>query len=506
MTRVALQIPPGVIVDDTAFEVGQSGWVDGDKVRFWRAEPQLIGGWEKLSTDKVTGVCRTAFPWTDNLGQLNIAFGTHSNLHLWTGGSLYDITPAAFVPGQIDGSGGSGYGTGDYGVGDYGEPSTADYFPLTWSLADYGQTLMANPRGQTIFQWSNVPATPAVALAGAPANVTYMLVAPTRQVMAFGCNEELSGTFNPRCIRFSDIEDPTDWTTAPDNNAGEVIIEGSGRIIAARLIGNYIFVWTDNGLYLGQFTGDSSQPWTFNQIGERCGLIGPSAAVVVAQQAAFWFGSNGQLYTCQLGGAPALLVCPLQADVFSNVTPSQQDKIIASSCAEFGEIRFDYPDARDGLENSRYFALSTLDNAWCKGMMVRTAYVDAGPTPYPIGVDVSGDIYWHELGQSADGTPISAFIESGDMYLGSAENTFDVMGMWPDLKSQTGTVNLTIRTQLYPQQSYRTKGPYALSPSQSKKDFRANGRIVRLRYESASVPSFWRLGKPVFDVVQTGTR
>lgn len=523
--KVPIEVPPGIVVDDTTFSVGQTAWADCNNIRFWRGQPQVIGGWQRLVTTAATGVCRSIFPWTDNGAQLNIGFGTNTNLELWIGGSLYDITPSSgFTPGNVDGTGGSGYGTGTYGTGTYGQPGGGTFFPLTWSLAAYGQTLMACPRGQTIFQWNNVTGTPAVAVTNAPAAVTYMLVAKTRQVMAFGCNEETSGTFNPRCIRGSDIEDPTDWTSTVTNNAFEFILEGSGRIVAARLIGDYIFVWTDNELYLGSFdptlnAAGLPNGWNFPSVGQSCGLIGPNAAVVLSDQAAYWFGSNGQVHACLLGGAPQIVVCPLQEDVFSHIAASQQEKIVASSCTEFGEIRFDYPDSRDGIENSRYFVYSSggnlsggeswqrLDTVWSKGIMVRTAYVDAGPSPYPLAVDYTGDIYYHELGLSADGATFDAYAETADFYAGDVEQVLEITGIWPDVQAQTGTVNFTIYTRLYPQDAnVRSRGPFALMPGQSKKDFLISGRIARLRYESTSAPMFWRLGKPVYDAIPAGMR
>lgn len=520
--KVPVEIPPGVVTDDTTFSVGQTAWADMSNVRFWRGMPQVIGGWQRLVTTALTGVGRSILPWTDNAGQLNIAFGTNSNLELWTGGALYDITPASgFTPGLVDGTGGSGYGTGTFGSGLYGEPDPGAFFPLTWSLSPYGQTLMACPRGQTIFQWSNATGTPAVAVTSAPSAVTYMLVAKTRQVMAFGCNEEVSGTFNPRCIRGSDIEDPTDWTSTVTNNAFELILEGSGQIVAARQVGDYIFVWTDNELYLGSFdptlnAAGLPNGWLFPSVGQNCGLIGPNAAVVLSDQAAYWFGSNGQIHECLLGGAPQIVVCPLQEDVFSNIAPSQNDKIVASSCTEFGEIRFDYPDARDNsgsnIENSRYFVYSTAsvgqNTVWSKGSMIRTAYCDAGPSPYPLGADFSGNIFYHELGNSADGAAFDAFAESADFYLSDdVEKIMEVRGIWPDFHAQQGALNLTVFSRLYPQdQTVRSRGPFSLMPNQAKKDFLLSGRIMRFRYESNSAPTFWRGGKDAYDIIEAGSR
>lgn len=557
--KIPLEIPPGIVVDDTTFSVGQSAWADVSNVRFWRGQPQVIGGWQRLTTTALTGVCRAIFPWTDNVGNLNIAFGTNSNLEVWLGGVLYDITPpmpgvitdnngdplldssgnpltdsTGFTPGNVDGTGGSGYGSGAYGDGLYGEPSPGTNYPMTWSLAPWGQTLMANPRGQSIFQWSNNPTVPAAALANAPAQVTYMLVTNTRQVMAFGCNDAITGVFNPRLIRFTDIENPTVWDTEVTNNAGDFVLQGSGQIVGAQLIGNYIFVWTDNELYLGTYdptlnAGGLPNGWTFPPVAENCGLIGPNAAVIMSSQIAYWFGSNGQFHLCPLGGVPQIIPCPLQEDVFTHLAQGQQAKIVASTCSEFGEIRFDYPDTRDpappggtmaGIENSRYVvystganesiaaSYSTINTVWSRGFMIRTAYVDAGPSQYPIAADYGGNIYYQELGQSADGATFDAYAETADFYASdNIEQVLEARGIWPDVQFQVGALNLTVYARLYPQDPHiRSRGPFGLAPGQSKRDFLITGRILRLRYESTSAPMFWRLGKPVYDAVPAGLR
>lgn len=345
MTRITIDIPAGVVTDDTSF-ASSGAWVNADKIRFWRGRAEVIGGWERFLVNPLMGVCRTILPWTDNDGVLNVAFGLHNGLQVSSGGDLHDITPAAFVEGAINGTGGDGYGTGYYGLSLYGQPTNTDTFPLTWSLATYGQSLMANPRGQTIFWWQNDTSQLAEPLANAPAEVAYMLVTQSRQVMAFGCSEEVSGDFNAMCIRFSDIENPDVWNTALDNNAGEVILEGGSRIVAARIIGSYIYVWTDFALFMGVFTGNSDQPWAFEKLGENCGLIGPNAAIV-KDQVAYWMGPDVQFRQCGLGGAPSLIVSPLQQELQDNMPIIQADKVVASSCSEYGEVRFDYPDSRE---------------------------------------------------------------------------------------------------------------------------------------------------------------
>jgi hypothetical protein len=504
--RFALDLPPGLIGDDTSL-ASAGRWKDGSNIRFWRARPQTVGGWESIMAALLSGVCRTVFPWSGLDSNLSIAFGTHSHLQVWVGGELADITPEDLTPGQIDGTGGSGYGTGAYGVGAWGEPSTTEYFPRTWSFGAWGEQLVASPRDGTVYHWENGMATRATAIANAPANITYLLVTPTDQLMALGCNEEVSGDFNPRCIRTSDIRDLDVWNTDVDTTAREDILPGGGRIVSGRVMGDNVAIWTDSSLYLATFSGAIDQPWRFDKVADNCGLIGP-AAVTLLGQTAYWLGSDRQFRAYSLGSAPIVIPCPLRSNINENLAPSQGDKIVASSCAQYGEVRFDYPDVRDGFENSRYLALCTVGDdagAWSKGVMPRTAYVDAGPSQYPCGVTLEGNVYWQERGTSADGAPYAWFAETGDQ-VPSKDATALIRAMWPDFEGQIGGVSLTIFARFKPQQDETRFGPYAMTPGQEKQDLRVSGRFFRVRYEGDSSPTGARIGTPIFDLTATGTR
>ncbi|RAK54893.1 hypothetical protein DJ017_10320 [Phenylobacterium soli] len=470
----------------------------------------MVGGWESLTASKLTGVCRTAFPWTDNAAVLNIAFGTHSGLQLWQGGAMFDITPASgFTAGAVDGAGSAGFGTGAFGVGGYGLPSTGDYFPLTWSFAAWGQNLLASPRNQTIFAWTNNTAAKAAPLANAPANVTHMLVAPLNggyQVFALGCNEEVSGVFNPLCIRHSSIRNNSQWSTsASGSTAREYVLTGGGRIVAGRMAGPVMLVWTSDALFLGTYVGALNQPWRFDRVGRNCGLIGPNAAVVVGQSA-FWVSPDRQFYRYVVGGEPEPIPCPIRQAFAENVAASQGDKIVASSNAEFGEVRFDYPDGRDGYENSRYLALCLTGpdaGSWYRGIMGRTTFVDAGPSAFPVGVAFDGAVYFHEKGRSADGAPFSWFVETADSYL-DPEHGLLVRGLWPDFKGQVGPVNVTVTARRTPQGAEVSSVPAAMAAGDAKTDLLLSGRLFKVRFSGASAPTACRIGEPVFDVAATG--
>lgn len=598
--RVPFQIPPGLNGDDTTYSAN-ARYADCSNVRFWRGRPQTINGWEAITPTTLTGVCRSVFGWTNNASVLNIAFGTHSNLQLYQGGAIYDITPkgpptllganplavtngsptvtvthtAHGIPngtstifagsaaiggitpngtfaitvidadhysytfssnatstvaagggsavivtpqmtlpaGVINGTGNSGFGTGTYSTGTYSSPSTVEYFSRTWSLSNWGQELIANPRNGAIYNWVSSTGTPAVALTNAPPQVTYAFVSQSRQVFALGCNQEASPyTFDPLVIRHSSVGNNNDWTTTTSSTAREYRLPSGGRIVCGSQFGQYVLIWTASSLFLGTYVGSLGQVWRFDKVGDECGIIGPNAFTIVGQQA-FWVGPNLQIYTYTLGDQCRLIACPIQSDFAGNMAPSQTDKIVVSSVSPFNELRIDYPDARDGNENSRYIAahiptlLGSPENAWYRGIMGRTAFVDtpASSNSYPIGVDYSGGIYWHEKGNSANGGQLTWFIETADNYL-DPNTTMMIRAVWPDFKNQIGPVNFKLIGRFTPQGSETSTTTQSLSSGQEKADIRMTTRLAKIRYDGSSSPTFVRFGNPTFDVVPAGLR
>lgn len=502
--RVPLQIAPGIVSDDTDY-LAKGAWVDGSNVRFRAGQPQVIGGWSEVTASTLTGVCRNALAWRDYNTQINIAFGTHSNLHVFVDNTLYDITPASFVAGNVDATDGLGYGSGPYGAGAYGGGALSETFPRTWSLATWGENLLAAPRAKSLYVWTNSTGAAATKISQAPSNMLAMLVTPQRQVLALGCQEEVSGSFNTMCIRGCDFEDYTDWTTASDNNAFEYILEGGGKIITGELFGSYVAVWTDTSVFLGQLTGNTIAPYRFDLVASNCGLIAPNAVVVI-NQTAYWLTPDYQFYAWQLGGTPQPVRCPILKEFKDNIDDVQVEKVCASAVSAFNEIWWFYPDSRDDDENTRYVAINLLDGVWFRGALPRTAAIDSGPQRYPVFCTVDGDIYYHENGDDANGSALSWSLESGDVYLDEGGNRLFVRGIWPDFEAQTGDITLTIYLKDYPQSTPAAKGPWTLAAGRAKRDFRADGRLAAITLSGSAAGTFMRLGKPSFDVVASGQR
>ena len=137
--------------------------------------------------------------------------------------------------------------------------------------------------------------------------------------------------------------------------------------------------------------------------------------------------------------------------------------------------------------------------------MARTAFVDAGPSAYPLGVTLGGQVYHHEKGHSADGQPFAWFVETADSYL-DPERCLRVREVWPDFKDQLGPVTVSVTARRHPQDVEQTVTAPALAPGDAKADILTSGGLFKVRFAGASAPTYCRIGAPVFDVAPAGGR
>jgi hypothetical protein len=480
---------PGLNTDDTSF-AARGQWADGNNVRFWEKKPQTIPGYVTARTLAGGTSCVQIFAFNDNAG-----FGSLIVYGMSSDDKLY--IAAGFAPPT------------EIGVASF--PNSVNY----WSFDTYGDTLMVAPENGTLYQWTTGAGT-VTEITQAPDKIICMLVTPQRQVLALGCNEELSSTFNPRCIRGSDLEDPTDWTTGATNNAFEYILESSGAIVAARMIGAYVAVWTETSLHLGQFIGDPGQTYRFDRVDDGCGAVGANA-VCVQDGAAYWLGPEGVLYTWTPGALPTPIANPIGKQFLDTWDRDNASKTLVYPVPRFSEIWVHYNAGGTNFP-SKYMALSLKDGTWSKGSMTRTAVLTGdlvdqimtAALPYDPGSYIAANfltVYAQGHGQSADGAALSWFIQSADQYIDNGGRLVMIRGAIPDFEDQAGSVNLTLFCRDRAQSSAVTKGPYELAVGASKKDFRASGKLVSVKFSNAgATSSHMRLGKPLFDTVPLGER
>jgi hypothetical protein len=83
---------PGVNRENTRYTT-EGGWYECDKIRFRQGNPEILGGWQRISSNTYNGVCRSLWNWT-TLGNFNlVGVGTNTKFYIQNGGAYYDITP-----------------------------------------------------------------------------------------------------------------------------------------------------------------------------------------------------------------------------------------------------------------------------------------------------------------------------------------------------------------------------------------------------------------------------
>jgi len=83
---------PGVNKENTRYTT-EGGWYDCDKIRFRQGNPEILGGWTRISPNTFNGTCRSLWNWT-TLSNLNlVGVGTNTKFYIQNGGAYYDITP-----------------------------------------------------------------------------------------------------------------------------------------------------------------------------------------------------------------------------------------------------------------------------------------------------------------------------------------------------------------------------------------------------------------------------
>jgi len=92
MPLASTKFAPGFDKQSTVY--GAEGkWVDGENVRFRYGQPEKIGGWIDLFSDRLIGVVRDQFAWSDLAGTRHLALGTDKKLYIYKEGAIADITP-----------------------------------------------------------------------------------------------------------------------------------------------------------------------------------------------------------------------------------------------------------------------------------------------------------------------------------------------------------------------------------------------------------------------------
>lgn len=388
----------------------------------------------------------------------------------------------------------TGYGIGDYGSGDYGLGSAGSAVVALrqWFMDNWGQDLNANYTQGPIYTWSppNI-GTRATVLSGAPTINTAIFVSmPARQLVATGT--ETGSVFDPNLIRYSDVDDNTVWNASSTNQAGSFRIPTGSRIIGSTLATQQGVIWTDIDMWSMTYQGPPFV-YGFNKIGSNCGLIAGRAYAMIGTRLV-WMGLDNFYVYDSNGVTP--IPCDVWDIVFQNLNTAQSDKIFGATNGLFNEVAFFFPSASGDGNVDTYVKLNITDGFWDYGTLPRTAWHEAGVFNAPIGADDTGLLQQHEVGNDANGQPMTWYLESGWIDIAEGQDFMFVDQLLMDfVNSSAGAqIAVTLSATDYPGSPERVYGPYLITPTTQYISTRLRGRQVKIRVGSSDLGSFIRMG------------
>ena len=414
---------------------------------------------------------------------------------------------------------GLGFGSGYWNQSSWGGGVNSFTSQLRlWTIDNFGQDMIVNPRGGGIFYWvkSDGVSTRSInftALSGAsdvPTKSNQILVSEIdRHVVCLGANTIGTTVQDPLLVRWSNQEDAAMWTPKTDNTAGSLRLSAGSEIIGGIRTRQEIAIFTDNAIYSMQFIGP---PFIFgiNLVTEGVSMVSPQAAINANNAIYFMDQDNFYVYS----GSVQSLPCSVRAYVFDDFNYGQTWKVHATRNAQFNEVTWFYCSS-DSLEIDRYVTYNYLEQTWTIGTMARTAWMDAGSsTDTPIGAGSSGSttnyLYNQETGSNDDGSAMTAYIESADFDAGDGDQFMFIKRLIPDV-SFIGTetnpeLTYSIKTRDYPLGSLNIATTATVTSNTGVAYVRARARQMRLRIESIDADNTWRLGDTRFDIKEDGRR
>ena len=394
-----------------------------------------------------------------------------------------------------------------------------------WSHSNFGEDLIINARGGSMFYWANnvspnvydraqiiAASTSVTTKAGTftpdstcPSIVNFTLVSDSsRFTFAFGCNDP-TGVYattaqDPMQVRWSDQNTVAVWTPAITNQAGGVKLSHGSTIITAIQTRQEILVLTDSAIYSFQYLG-APYVWGNQILGDNISIVSPNAIATV-NNVTYWMGAD-KFY--MYSGRVETLPCALRQYIYNNINLTQAFQIHAGTNEGYNEVWWFYPSITGttstgengtgtaGTPNEiidRYVIYNHLERTWYYGtfngttIRPRTAWLDSPLRAEPAaaigynasGVYANGAVVYHETGvdnnETGTALALESYVQSSDFDIGDGHNFGFVWRIIPDVtfdgsNSAAPSVNFTVRPRAFPGSNYGTSVNPTVASTQS---------------------------------------
>ena len=394
-----------------------------------------------------------------------------------------------------------------------------------WSHSNFGEDLIINARGGSMFYWANnvspnvydraqvVAASISVTTKSGtftpdstcPSVVNFTLVSDSsRFTFAFGCNDP-TGVYattaqDPMQVRWSDQNTVAVWTPSITNQAGGVKLSHGSTIITAIQTRQEILVLTDSAIYSFQYLG-APYVWGNQILGDNISIVSPNAISTV-NNVTYWMGAD-KFY--MYSGRVETLPCALRQYIYNNINLTQAFQIHAGTNEGYNEVWWFYPSITGttstgengtgtaGTPNEiidRYVIYNHLERTWYYGtfngttIRPRTAWLDSPLRAEPAaaigynasGVYANGAVVYHETGvdnnETGTALALESYVQSSDFDIGDGHNFGFVWRIIPDVtfdgsNSAAPSVNFTVRPRAFPGSNYGTSVNPTVASTQS---------------------------------------
>jgi hypothetical protein len=422
---------------------------------------------------------------------------------------------------------GYGWGAGTWSAGTWNTPRTSSNVVLDarlWSINNWGEDLIITQKDGGTYEWDTsggMSSNRATAIANAPTTSTLSLVSTeTRHVVCMGTETTIGDTTtqDKMFIRWSDQENYNQWTPNVTNSAGSQRIAGGSEIRCARPAKGTILVWTDTTMQSMSFIGPPFI-FGFRQLGNDCGAVGLNSAIVI-DDVAYWM-SDGQFF--RYAGSVQEIPCPILNHVFDDINKTQYAQVYAAQNSEFSEVTWYYCSSSSD-QNDRYVIYNYLENSWYFGTMDRSTYQDNGVELNPLATEYLSTsnastistingltegrslIYAQESGVDADGSALTAYIQSGDGDIADGETFSFINKVIPDFQNQTGNTVITLSVKDYPNDTATVGETLTVNNTTRFVNTRIRGRQSNIKIQNNDIGDNWRFGTLRVNIKQDGKR
>jgi len=422
---------------------------------------------------------------------------------------------------------GYGWGAGAWGSNGWGTGSITPVkiFQRDWFFDNFDNDLVANIRNGTPYYWTldgtfatrAVPLSTVSGASSVPTKVMQLLVSQgDKHLLAFGATAYGSSTFDPLLIRWSNQDEPANFTPLVTNSAGFIKVSRGDAIIRAIPTRQEILVFTNATLNSLQFLG-TTDVFGLQELSDNISIASPRAVTTVSSQA-FWMGTD-KFY--HYSGRVDTLPCTLRNHVFENINFDQMDQVICGTNEQWNEVWWAYPTANSSV-NDAYVIYNHFDKIWYYGSINRTAWNDSPLRAYPQavgGADGSQYIYNHEIGVDDDILPMASYIQSSDFDIVDGEQFLLIKRIIPDIEfsgsnmitNPTPSVLITMKPRNFPGSAYATSPAKnvietAVDVYTNQIFLRARARQMGFKISSSDIGVQWQLGSPRLDGRPDGKR